>query len=165
MQTFEDQQRYSLDADALLVHYIDPAFLQAKYEALGRQDIRLLDNTRSAQRVRLRFAYTEALDMPLPDFARRFMPERQQIEQTVDWDVAARTGRLGVDAKGSPAKLDATMQLAMADGGGCVNTIRWTVSVSVPLLGGKLEKLLVEGLRHKARRDQEVTAQLLRLKA
>lgn len=160
MQTFEDQQRYDLPADALLVHYTDPGFLQRKYEALGRQDIRLLENTRTAQRVRLRFAYSEAMDMPLPDFARKFMPERQQIEQTVEWDLVARTGRLGVDAKGSPAKLDATMQLAAA-GSGCVNTIRWTVAVSVPLLGGKLEKLLVEGLRLKARRDQDVTRQML----
>ena len=160
MQTFEDQQRYQLDPDALLAKFTDPVFLQGKYETLGRQDIRLLENTRSATKVRLRFAYSDAIDMPLPDFARRFMPERQQIEQTVDWDLVKKTGRLGVDAKGSPAKLDAVMRLS-AVAGGCMNTISWTVSVSVPLLGGKLEKLLIEGLRHKARRDQEVTEQLL----
>lgn len=50
MQTFEDQQRYQLDPDALLAKFTDPVFLQGKYETLGRQDIRLLENTRSATR-------------------------------------------------------------------------------------------------------------------
>ena len=161
MQNFEDQQRYRQHPDTVLARYTDPAFLQHKYETLGRQDIRLLENSRTATKVRLRFAYSDAIDVPLPDFARRFVPERQQIEQTVEWDLQQMTGRLGVDAKGSPAKLDAVMQLAAAADGGCINTIRWAVSVSVPLIGGKLEKLLVDGLRHKARRDQDVTQQLL----
>jgi hypothetical protein len=30
-------------------------------------------------------------------------------------------------------------------GVGCTNTITWNVSCSIPLLGGKVEKLLVEG--------------------
>lgn len=160
MQTFEDEQRYTQTPDAVLAKYTDPVFLQRKYETLGRQDIRLLENTRSAQRVRLRFAYTDAVDMPLPDFARKFMPERQQIEQTADWDLVSKTGRLVVVPKGSPARIEATMRLAAA-GAGCVNAIGWTVSVSVPLLGGKLEKLLVDGLRQKAGHDQDVTQQLL----
>jgi hypothetical protein len=160
MQTFDDQQRYTQNPDTVLARYTDPAWLQRKYETLGRQDIRLLEHTPAGTAVRLRFAYSEATDMALPDFARKFMPERQQIEQTVDWDLASRTGRLVVVPKGSPARLEATMRLAAA-GTGCVNTIAWTVSVSVPLLGGRLEKLLVEGLREKARRDQEVTQRLL----
>jgi hypothetical protein len=160
MQTFDDEQRYTQSVDAVLAKYTDPAFLQRKYETLGRQDIRLLENIRDAKRVRLRFAYSDAVDMKVPDFARRFLPERQQIEQTTEWDLASRTGRLHVDAKGSPATLDAVMQLA-AVGKGCANRITWTVSVSVPLLGGKLEKLLIEGLRQKAQRDQEVTQRLL----
>lgn len=160
MQTFDDEQRYPQDVDTVLARYTDPAFLQRKYETLGRQDIRLLEHTRDPKTVRLRFAYSDALDLKVPDFARKFLPERQQIEQTTEWDLARRTGRLHVDAKGSPAQLDAVMQLAAA-GSGCANRIAWTVSVSVPLLGGKLEKLLVEGLRQKARRDAEVTLQLL----
>lgn len=160
MQTFDDEQRYTQTVAAVLAKYTDPAFLQRKYETLGRQDIRLLEHTRDAQRVRLRFAYSDAVDMKVPDFARKFLPERQHIEQTTEWDLAKRSGRLHVDAKGSPARLDAVMQLAAA-GKGCVNRIAWTVSVSVPLLGGKLEKLLVEGLRQKARRDAEITLQLL----
>ena len=160
MQNFEDQQRYTQDPDTVLARYTDPAFLQRKYETLGRQDIRLLEHTRTAQQVRLRFAYTEAIDMPLPDFARKFMPERQQIEQTADWDLARKTGRLVVVPKGSPARLEATMRLAAA-ASGCVNSIGWMVSVSVPLLGGKLEKLLVDGLRQKSRHDQDVTQRLL----
>lgn len=160
MQTFDDEQRYTQTADTVLARYTDPAFLQRKYETLGRQDIHLLENTRDAKLVRLRFAYTETLDMRLPDFARKFMPARQQIEQTTEWDLGKKRGRLHVDAKGSPARLEAVMQLEAA-GSGCANRIAWKVQVAVPLLGGKLEKLLLEGLRQKARHDAEVTQKLL----
>jgi len=160
MQTFDDEQRYTQSVDAVLAKYTDPAFLQRKYETLGRQDIRLLEHTHDAQRVRLHFAYSDAVDIKVPDFARKFLPERQHIEQITEWDLASRTGRLQVDPKGSPAKLAATMQLADA-GSGCVNRIAWQVNVSVPLLGTKLEKLLVEGLRQKAQQDQKITQRLL----
>lgn len=160
MQTFTDEQRYPQSADAVLARITDPVFLSAKHAALGRLDVRLLEHTADARRVRIRFAYSEAMDIAVPDFARKFLPERQQIEQTTEWDLTAQTGRLHVDAKGSPAKLDATMRLA-TDGSGCCNRIAWTVVVAVPLLGGKLEKLLVDGLRQKARRDAEATLKLL----
>lgn len=160
MQTFTDEQRYPQTADAVLARITDPVFLSAKHAALGRQDIRLLEHTHDAQRVRIRFAYSEAMDIAVPDFARKFMSERQQIEQTTEWDLAQRSGQLQVDAKGSPARLSATMRVT-ADGSGCCNRITWSVQVTVPLLGGKLEKLLVDGLRHKARRDAEATLKLL----
>lgn len=160
MQTFDDEQRYTQSVDTVLARYTDPAFLQRKYETLGRQDIRLLEHTRDARRVRLRFAYTEAVDFKAPDFARRFLPERQQIEQTSEWDLAKKTASLKVDVTGSPATLNATLRLAAA-GKGCVNHIAWKVGVAVPLLGGKLEKLLVEGIRAKAAHDAEVTQRLL----
>lgn len=160
MQTFKDEQHYTQSVEAVLSSYIDPVFLQHKHETLGRQDIRLLENTRDAQRVRLCFAYTEELDTKLPDFARKFLPERQQVKQTSEWDLGTNTARLRVEVKGAPASLEAALQLAAA-GEGCVVRMTWKVSVSVPLLGGKLEQLLGEGIRDKAARDAEVTRQLL----
>ena len=160
MQTFTDEHRYPRPVTPVLEKYTDPGFLQRKYTELGRQDIRLLEHTQDAQRVRIRMTYSDSADMDLPDFARRLVPERAQVVQTVEWELIRRLGTIIIDAKGSPAKVSGEMQLSEREGH-CINTIRWSVSCSIPLVGGKLEKLLIEGLRRKARKDEEVSRKLL----
>jgi hypothetical protein len=160
VQTFTDTQRYDQAADAVLARYTDAEFLKRKYAELGRQDIKVLEQRKSADSSHMRITYSDVADMDLPDFARRLVPERAQVVQTVDWNLKRRSGRISVDAKGSPVTVEGQMQLREQDGGSSIS-IEWKVSCSVPLLGGKLEKLLVEGLKRKARRDEEVSRRLL----
>jgi hypothetical protein len=158
--TFTDQQRYDQPAAAVLERYTDPEFLMRKYAELGRQDIEVLEQRKTADSSHMRIAYSDAADMDLPDFARRLVPERARVVQTVYWNLNRRSGRITVDAKGSPVTVEGQMQLKDS-GGGCTNTINWQVSCAVPLIGGRLEKLLVDGLKKKARRDEEVSRRLL----
>lgn len=160
MQTFENEQRYDQSAGVVLAKYTDPAFLQKKYTALGRQDIQILEHRMEAARARLRVTYSDKPDMEVPDFARKLVPARAHVVQTVDWDLNRKSGRIALESKGSPVTVQGEMQLRDADGG-CVNTISWRVSCSIPLIGGKIEKLLVEGLRKKAQLDEQVTRKLL----
>jgi hypothetical protein len=160
MQTFTDQQRYDQPADAVLARYTDPEFLKRKYAELGRQDLKVLEHRKTADSAHMCIGYSDVADMDLPDFARRLVPERAHVVQTVDWDLKRRSGRISVDAKGSPVTVKGQMQLKDS-GAGCINTISWQVSCAVPLIGGKLEKLLVDGLKKKARRDEQVSRRLL----
>jgi hypothetical protein len=88
------------------------------------------------------------------------MPERTHVVQTVTWDLAKNAGQIEVESKGSPVTIQGRMQLRDRQGG-CTNTITWNVSCSIPLLGGRIEKLLVDGMGRKARHDEEVTRKLL----
>jgi hypothetical protein len=160
MQTFTDQQRYEQAGAAVLARYTDPEFLKRKYAELGRQDIKVLEHCKSAHHAHVRIGYSDTADMDLPDFARRLVPERAHVVQTVEWDLKLRVGRIAVDAKGSPVTVEGRMQLR-EHGGGSTISIEWKVSCSVPLIGGRLEKLLVDGLKKKARRDEEVSRRLL----
>jgi hypothetical protein len=160
MQTFTDQQRYDQAAEAVLACYTDPEFLKRKYAELGRRDIQVLEHSKAADSFHVRIAYSDSADMDLPDFARRLVPDRAHVVQTVDWNLKRRTGRIAVDARGSQVTVEGQMQLR-EQGKGCAVSIEWKVSCSVPLLGGRLEKLLVEGLKRKARRDEEVSRRLL----
>ena len=160
MQTFTDTQRFTQAPDVVLAKYTDPAFLQRKYVELGRQDIEVLEQRIENGRARLRIAYSDKAETDLPDFARRFMPERQHIVQTVEWDLLTRTGRIDVEPKGAPVKVRGELKMEAREGG-TLNTIHWTVSCAVPLIGGKLEKLLMEGIRQKAAKDQAVSQKLL----
>ena len=126
MQTFEDRQHYTQSADDVLAKYTDPAFLSRKYSELGREDIQVLEHVVDADKSLVRMAYSDTLDIPLPDFARKFMPERSQIEQTARWDLTARKGELVVEAKGSPVTLNASLNLT-DEGTGCSLWVSWQV--------------------------------------
>lgn len=161
MQTFTNEQRYDQTVALVLSKYTDPDFLKRKYAELGRQDIELLESKKTPQQARMRMAYSDTAGMDVPDFAKKLMPERTHFVQTVVWDLVKAAGQIDVEPKGSPVTIKGRMELRDNGKGGCVNTITWNVTCSIPLLGGKLEKLLVEGLGRKAKRDEEVTRKLL----
>ena len=160
MQTFTDTQRFTQTPDVVLAKYTDPDFLQRKYVELGRQDIEVLEQRVENGRARLRIAYSDKAETDVPDFAKRFMPERTHVVQTVGWDLERKVGRIQVEPKGAPVKVQGELRMEARDGG-ALNTIHWTVSCAVPLIGGKLEKLLMEGIRQKAAKDQAVSQTLL----
>lgn len=161
MQTFTNEQRYDQGVAHVLAKYTDTAFLTKKYAALGRRDIAVLEQAITPQQARLKMTYSDTADIELPDFARKLMSDRMQFVQSVTWDLEKRVGSIHVESKGSPVSIEGRMQLRDDGKGGCTNTITWNVSCSIPLLGGKVEKLLVEGLSHKAKKDEAVSRQLL----
>ena len=161
MQSFVEEQRFQQSPAAVLAKFTDPAFLTRKYTELGRQDIALLEHHRDDVRALMRIAYSDVAEMDLPDFARKFVPARQHVVQTVEWTLATRIGTLNVEPKGAPARIQAEMRLSDDKGGGCLNTISWKISCSVPLIGGKLEKILADNIRQKAAKDLTVSQRLL----
>src|SRR3546814_20803183 len=74
------------------------------------------------------------------------------ITQRDSWDLKKRTGQLEVEVRGVPIKIAATMRLA-DEGKGSANTLSWNVSCGIPLIGGKLEKLLISDIQAKADAD------------
>jgi hypothetical protein len=161
MQTFTNEQRYDQSVAHVLGKYTDPEFLKRKYVELGRQDIAVLEHKVTPQQARMKMAYSDTAGMDVPDFAKKMMPERTHVVQSVVWDLAKSSGQIDVESKGSPVTIHGRMQLKDNGKGGCTNTITWNVSCSIPLLGGKIEKLLVDGLGRKAKRDEEVSRKLL----
>jgi hypothetical protein len=161
MQTFTNEQRYDQSVAHVLSKYIDTAFLTKKYAALGRQDIAVLDRKVTPQQAHLKMTYSDTAGIELPDFAKKLMPERTQVVQNVTWDLTKQAGAIEVESKGTPVSIKGRMQLKDDGKGGCTNTVTWNVSCSIPLLGGKVEKLLVEGLSRKAALDEKVSRQLL----
>ena len=161
MQTFTNEQRYDQSVAHVLAKYIDTEFLSKKYAALGRQDIAVLERKVTPQQAHMRVTYSDTAGMELPEFAKKLMPERTQVVQSVTWDLAKQVGTIEVESKGTPVTIQGRMQLKDNGQGGCTNTVTWNVSCSIPLLGGKVEKLLVEGLSRKAKKDEEVSRQLL----
>lgn len=78
----------------------------------------------------------------LPSFARTFAGATTRAIQRETWTGTDRA-TLEIEAPGSPATIRGTIRLAPS-GTGTVETVELEVKVKVPLVGGKLEKLLAE---------------------
>lgn len=78
----------------------------------------------------------------LPSFARTFVGATTRALQKETWS-GPTSGDLVIEAPGSPATITGTISLAPA-GGGTVETVEIEIRVKVPLIGGKLEKLLAD---------------------
>ena len=78
----------------------------------------------------------------LPGFVRKVVGNEMPIHQE-ELYTSPTAGRLNVSMTGKPGSLSGTIRLA-ADGDATVQTVAAEVSVSIPLLGGKLEKLICQ---------------------
>jgi len=93
-----------------------------------------------------------------PAILERFLPKDGRVVQTDDWQPAAdgaRSGRWKVEIPGAPAALGGTLRLEPLPGGSRY-TIVGDVSVRVPLIGGKAERLISDLVVRLADKEAEL---------
>ena len=93
-----------------------------------------------------------------PGVLERFLPRDGRVLQTDEWEPAAdgvRRGSWQVTIAGAPATLGGTMLLEPLPTG-CRYTIAGQVSVRVPLVGGKAERLVADLVARLADKEAEL---------
>jgi uncharacterized protein YndB with AHSA1/START domain len=78
----------------------------------------------------------------LPSFARAFAGESTQAIQRETWS-SSSAGDLVIESPGKPTSAKGTIRLER-DGAGTREVVELEIKVKVPLVGGKLEKLMAE---------------------
>jgi hypothetical protein len=78
----------------------------------------------------------------LPSFARTFAGDSTRAVQREEWEDSTG-GTLRIDAPGKPSDVKGTITLR-AEGSETVEIVELDLRIKVPLIGGKLEKLLAE---------------------
>lgn len=95
----------------------------------------------------------------IPSFAAKFVGESITILSREDWaDQTAGTYTVGIPDK--PGHIEGTVTLT-EEGGVTTETVELKVTVSIPLLGGKLEGVVVDLLEAALRTEHEVGAKYL----
>lgn len=87
-------------------------------------------------------------DEDIPDLARKVIPGQLVIVRTstfTDFDGESYLGTSKADAAGGLGRIEGSTE-ATSDSGNALEAVNGQVKVSVPLLGGKLEKLVVTQL-------------------
>lgn len=158
---FEDRHVLNKPASTVIKMYADQKFFERKYAGVGAWDIEVLECEKTDKKFRIKCRYTvKASSTQIPAAIQKFVGASSTVTQVDTWDLVARTGRLDVEIKGVPVKVGADMVLK-DEAKGAVNTLKWNVSCSIPLLGGKLEQLIVEDIKAKSATDVAATTKIL----
>ena len=103
------------------------------------------------------------LPSSVPGFLERFLPADGRVVQTDDWGPASggeRHGTWSVALPGAPATLGGTLRLAPTAAGSSY-TISGEVTVKVPLIGGKAERLIGEMVVKLAAKEADLLSRSL----
>lgn len=130
----------------------DPAFREA---ACAAQDVISAEVTleRTGEGFTLTIDQQQRTD-DLPSFARAFAGDATQAIQREDWPDPSG-GSLRIDAPGKPSSVAGAITLE-ADGTGTREIVELELKIKVPLIGGKLEKLLAEKITAGLTAEHEV---------
>ena len=140
--------------------YADRAFFERKLKNLGYTNISITNYSSSDKGFSITMRYDAKSDAKLPDFAKKFVGETSSVTETDTWDAATKTGKISVEIKGAPVKVNCEMRLEAA-GKGSVNKLSWTLSCGIPLIGGKLERIIAEDVEAKSSKDNLASAKIL----
>ena len=140
--------------------FTDKDYFQRKYELQGALNIKLLEHKQDGDAFTVEFLREVPAEVKLPSFAKKFVPEMMTVTQRDSWNAGSKTGRLDIDLKGIPGTVVCDMRLEDT-ANGCDLVMDWNITCNVPLVGGKLEKVLWEDLRGKMASDTDAGEQLL----
>ncbi|MBB6626872.1 DUF2505 domain-containing protein [Nocardioides sp. KIGAM211] len=140
---FRHELAYDAAPDQVFEMLADPAFREA---ACAAQDVISADVSveRSGGGFTLTVDQLQKTD-DLPSFARTFAGESTRAIQREVW-ADTTGGTLDIEAPGKPSSISGTITLR-PEGSGTVEIVELDVKIKVPLIGGKLEKLLADKVR------------------
>lgn len=157
---FEESHRFDKPAATVLRMFTDKDYFVRKYQELGFSGVEVLAHEDDGDHFEITVRYEAPSDAPVPGFAKKFLRERNTVTQTDRWDRGTMRGSIDAEIQGLPAKIHADMTLT-DDGEGAVNRIVWRIDCGIPLVGGKIAKLIAEDIQTKSRRDQAKSRELL----
>ncbi len=141
-----EQHRYDAAPEAVWAMLCDPAFRDDVCRATGAQQWEVdIDADTTGGTVRV----TRQIAAQVSDALKKFVGDTVTIVQTERWGAAggdgARSSDLRLDVVSQPAAMTGTQSLTALDAG-TVFALAGDLKVSIPLLGGKIEKEIAKAV-------------------
>lgn len=149
---FNELSHYPFPAYAVVQVFGNKDYFIKKYTGAGASNIQLLEEQHNGGKTRIAVSRHVDIDVDVPAFARKFVPDTITVVQVDSWDQTTLRGHLDIQFKGMPAVVKCDMALADEDGG-CVLNLNFSVNINVPIIGDKLAKVLGADLKKKFQRD------------
>jgi hypothetical protein len=158
MKTFRTQLVYDAEPAQVLAMLAEPAFREKVAHA---QHAVSADVTVTRQGEGFTMVSTQEQDTSgLPAIAQKFVGATTTSVVTEQW-ADGTAGTITIEAPGKPITSSGTVTLG-ATGAGTTQTVEVEVKVRIPVVGGKLESLVVDALDAGYRKEQQVGTAWLR---
>ena len=143
---------YDAPRDEVYAMLADPAFREKVCRA---QDVLSVEATVAPQGegMTVRVDQTQPAQ-GIPGFAKKIVGDKIRIVQTERWSDTSGAV-LDVEIPGKPGHMKGTITLS-GDGAGTVETVDGEVKVNIPMVAGKLEKLIVDLFISAMKAEQKV---------
>lgn len=149
---FQHEMTYDAAPDAVYAMLSEKSFREAVCEAQHVTGCTVdIDQGDGSMKVRVD-QHRPADD--LPGFAKKFVGDDIHIVQEEDWS-SPTEAKLDVGIPGKPGHLKGTITLRK-DGDATVETVSGDLKVNIPMVGGKIEKLIADLLTKALQAEQRV---------
>lgn len=159
--SLEHRSAFTAPVDAVYSTLVDEAFLRARLREIGGKDAALLKHDRTGDTVA--FTLRQGVDAArLPGAVRSVLGGDLVVQRAERWqpDGQRYAAETEVTISGVPGSIRGRARLGAKDGGSLYVT-RAEVRVSIPLVGGKLEKVVVEQVTRLLATEAEFTEKWL----
>jgi Protein of unknown function (DUF2505) len=152
LMRFRHELSYDASPAEVFEMLADPGFRRKVGEALDvvSADVTLERDDKGFRLVNDQVQRTEGL----PSFAKKIAGDTTRVIQTEEWS-SPTGGTLRIDAPGKPTTMAGTIQL-VPDGGGTTEVVELEIKAKVPLIGGRLERLMQDQVRDGMDTEREV---------
>jgi uncharacterized protein YndB with AHSA1/START domain len=149
---FRTELSYDASPDEVFAMLSDPAFREQVAEAqdVVSADVRLTPTDDGFTLISDQVQNTK----DLPAIAKKIAGDTTRAVITEEWS-SHTAGSISITAPGKPTTASGTVRLA-PDGDGTVEIVELDVKVKVPLVGGKLEKLMADTIESGYRVEHTV---------
>jgi len=133
---------YPATPDQLMAMMQDPDYLTGKYTALG--DVKFDVKTHDVHDNGVNIVVDREIPSNLPGFAKKIMGETNHMVQSETWrkDGDAYTAAINIDSPGKPIQIHGDMRISAVSDTESHWVVNFDIKASIPLVGGKLEKVV-----------------------
>lgn len=153
----QTEYQFEADAQAVFAMFSDPEYQRQKLVDAGHTHVEVLECGPGDDGTTFRIVTRRTVAVDVPGVLKRVLTPTNTVTQTDEWaqeQKGVRTGTWKVDIKGVPIHLSGTMQLKAVKSGS-VEAISGTAKASLPLVGGKLEKLAAGNFNDSTAQEQD----------
>ncbi len=142
-KNFSNTDDYAATPDQIWAMISEKAYWEGKYSELGASNIAW--STFDAAADKLTVSSTREVDANVPAVAKKIIGEKAVVTQTEKWRKAAGNLECNIEitTKGAPGGTNGTM-IVKSSGSGSAWSADLEIKVSIPLLGKKLEGMMLE---------------------
>jgi hypothetical protein len=155
------RHHYDRSVDDVLALLIDPDFLKRRAEGVGEKNV-VVRIDRDGGRMTIRLE--RDVERSLPGFMKKLFNPTNHLIDVQTWDTSGevKTSDWTVEVVGQKrVQIRGRLSLAPAASGGCDHTEAFTAAVSIPLVGGRIEKYVLGETESSIRQQFDFTTREL----